>query len=344
VILVSAAIGLIWVNQYRWAEDFSASSVTATAVPPIPTTTGPTSTQPPTTVPAEFNAPLPIIADNSLAPIPNPYTYETKLPAHDFQTHEVKRGETPGMIAETYGISSDTLLGGNAWLSKESNQLQVGIELIILPIDGVLHTVRPGETLASIAEFYNVPVADIIGYGPNNIEPPFLRLLPETQLLIPGASIGQFYFTAPKSVGTGAGNEPQWTVFGTGTYIWPVSGRCITQFSNGFHPALDISMAAGSPVYASDTGTVTYASYAAGVYYDYGNLIVINHGNGFETFYGHLSSISVYPGQTLTQGEFIGLTGNSGRSSGPHIHFEIRDNDRRTNPLDRLGSGYQDCT
>ncbi len=313
-------------TQVSVAED----GVEVTAVSPTPT------------LPPQGT--LPVVNDSSLAPLPNPNTYQTKLPVHEFQLHEVARGETPNIIANQYGISADTLLGGNTWLSQESNQLQVGAQLVILPVDGVLHNVRAGETIESIAELYRVTPEAIINYPPNNLEFPFYRLVPESELVIPGASIGQFFFTAPKSVATNAAGEPQWTVFGTGTYIWPINGRCITQFYNGFHPGLDVGSMEGSPVYASDTGTVTYASFAAGTYYDYGNLIVINHGNGFETFYAHLSSIGVFPGQTVTQGELIGFTGNTGRSSGPHIHFEIRDRDFRTNPLDRLGGGYQNCT
>ncbi|MBK8901783.1 MAG: peptidoglycan DD-metalloendopeptidase family protein [Anaerolineaceae bacterium] len=344
LILVGGALILIALGQFQWntAEtDLAAATAVPTPTPFSEEELVQTTIVTPTVAP---QGALPVINDNSLAPLPNPLTYQTKLPAHNFQMHEVARGETPNIIADKYGISADTLLGGNTWLSQESNQLQVGAQLVILPVDGVLHKVRAGETVESIAELYQVPAADIIAYAPNNLEFPFYRLVPESELVIPGASIGQFYFTAPKSVATNAAGEPQWKVFGTGTYIWPVNGRCLTQFYNGFHPAIDVSSSEGAPVYASDTGTVTYASFAAGTYYDYGNLIVINHGNGFETFYAHLSSIGVFPGQTVTQGELIGFTGNTGRSSGPHIHFEIRDRDFRTNPLDRLGGGFQDCT
>lgn len=292
---------------------------------------------------ASADTSLPVPSDEALVPAPNPRTYAVKLPVHDFETHKVERGETPGIIANAYGISTDSLLGGNSWLSKESNQLQTGVELVILPVDGVLHIVQPGETLDSIAGFYDIPVSEIIEYTPNNLEYPFFRLVPESQLLIPGASIGQFYFTAPKSVGSSGGSQA-WEVVGTGTYIWPVNGRCITQFYGGFHYGLDVSMSSGSPAFAADTGTVTYAGYAAGVYYDYGNLIVINHGNGYETFYAHLSSINVFPGQILTQGDLIGYTGNTGRSSGPHLHFEIRNNDFRSDPLYWLPGGVTDCT
>jgi murein DD-endopeptidase MepM/ murein hydrolase activator NlpD len=344
LILAGGALILIALGQFQWntAEtELAAATAVPTPVSLAADLLSQTEIVTPTLVP---QGSLPVINDDTLAPLPNPRTYQTKPPEHNFQMHEVARGETPNIIANQYGISADTLLGGNTWLSQESNQLQVGAQLVILPVNGVLHKVRAGETIESIAELYQVPADDIIAYAPNNLEFPFYRLVPETELVIPGASIGQFFFTAPNSVATNAAGEPQWKVFGTGTYIWPVNGRCLTQFYNGFHPAIDVSSSEGSPVYASDTGTVTYASFAAGTYYDYGNLIVLNHGNGFETFYAHLSSIGVFPGQTVTQGELIGFTGNTGRSSGPHIHFEIRDHDFRINPLDRLGGGYQDCS
>ncbi|GJM40409.1 MAG: hypothetical protein DHS20C20_06910 [Ardenticatenaceae bacterium] len=346
LILAGGALILIALGQFQWGEATDSGVAAATAVftpmPPLEEDLEETAVLP---TPSPFpQGALPVINDSSLAPLPNPNTYQTKLPAHQFELHEIARGETPNIIADQYGISAETLLGGNSWMSQESNQLQVGAQLVILPVDGVLHKVRAGETLESIAELYRVAPETIIDYQPNNIEYPFYRLVPESELLIPGASLGQFTFTAPKSVATNAAGQPEWKVFGTGTYIWPINGRCITQFYNGFHAGLDVGSAEGSQVYASDTGTVTYASFAAGTYYDYGNLIVINHGNGFETFYAHLSSIGVFPGQTVTQGELIGFSGNTGRSSGPHIHFEIRDRDFRTNPLDRLGGGYQNCT
>ncbi len=286
-------------------------------------------------------APLPVISDNSLAPAPNPRTFQAKLPALNFQTYTVEAGDTPNRIAEKFGISADSLLGGNPWLSQESNALQAGVELVILPLDGVVHTVQPGETLEDIATRYSVTVDEIIGYSDNNLEFPY-RLVPDTQLLIPGAEIGSFYWIAPKTVGN---NRPgQWAVVGTGSFVWPVGGRCITQFYWAGHPGLDVSMSEGSPVYASDTGTITYASWASGGFYDYGNLIVINHGNGYETFYAHLSGINVYAGQTVTQGQLIGYTGNTGRSSGPHLHLEIRLNDFRNNPLNFLSGPTTDCS
>ena len=104
----------------------------------------------------------------------------------------------------------------------------------------------------------------------------------------------------------------------------------MTQVFWAGHPAIDVGMPEGSGVFAADTGTVTYASFSP---YCYGNLIVINHGNGFETFYAHLSGINVVPGQIVYKGNVIGAVGNTGCSSGPHIHFEVRVNGRRDDPV-----------
>ena len=303
----------------------------------------------PSTLPIQSAAPaqlftgLPVIGDNSLAIDPNPRTYQARLPAHNFNIYAVERGETPNQIADKHNISAETLLGGNPWMSQESNALQSGAELIILPIDGVLHTVKPGETLDDIAELYDVTVSDIIGVESNNLEYPFFRIVPDSDLLIPGATVGQFYWTAPKSV-AGVGADGKWAVVGTGSYVWPVNGRCITQYHWAGHAAIDVSMSEGSATVAADRGTVTYASWAAGSYFDYGNLIVINHGNGYETLYAHLSNINVYPGQIVQQGEYIGATGNTGRSSGPHIHFELRFRDFRDDPLFFLSGPTQSCS
>lgn len=302
------------------------------------TQVGPTPVPEDSLPPAGSLGELPVISDTSLVPAPNPHTYRGQPPQHEFQTYVVQRGDTPNGIADRFGIQPETLLGGNPWLSQESSLLQAGVELIILPVDGVLHDVQPGETLEGLSAQYGIPVEQIVAYGPNNLAFPF-RLEPGTQILVPGAVRELFVWTPPdlssvlgRSSAEGAGVTP--VIVGTGTYVYPVGSRNFTQLFWYGHPGIDIALPQGSPVYASDTGTVTFAGWNI---YGFGNLIVINHGNGAETFYGHLSGINVVPGQIVYQGNVIGSTGNTGRSSGPHIHFEIRINAIQDNPCWYIG-------
>lgn len=280
---------------------------------------------------------LPVLTDFSLAPEPMPLTFQGKLPNHELQTYVVERGDTPNAIADRFNLRPETLLGGNPRLSEESNLLQTGVTLIILPIDGVLHDVQPGETVEGLAELYGVPVADIIAYAPNNLEFPY-RLYPQTQILVPGAVREVFVWNPPTLASVGGtsweGRNVRPIIVGTGTFIFPVGSRNYSQYFWYGHRAIDIALPEGNSVFASDTGTVTYAGWNT---YGYGNLIVVNHGNGYETFYAHLSAIYVSPGQIVYQGNLIGLTGNTGRSSGPHIHFEIRLNGNQDDPCWYLG-------
>lgn len=280
---------------------------------------------------------IPVITDDGLAPAPNPHTFSGKLPEHEFQTYVVERGDTPNSIADKFGIDSETLLGGNPQLSQESSLLQTDVELIILPVNGVLHDVQPGDTLESLSTLYGILTDEIVAYEPNNLEFPY-RLEPETKILVPGAVRELFVWTPPDlssvSSGSSFGGSP--VIVGTGTYIFPVGSRNYTQFYWYGHRGLDIAMPEGNAVFASDTGTVTYAGWNT---WGYGNLIVVNHGNGFETLYAHLSGINVVPGQIVYQGNVIGASGNTGNSSGPHIHFEIRANGNQDNPCWYLGCG-----
>ena len=282
---------------------------------------------------------IPVISDDGLAPAPNPYTFAGKLPEHEFQTYVVQRGDTPNSIADKFGINAETLLGGNPKLSQESSLLQTDVELIILPMNGVLHDVQPGDTLEGLSQLYGIPVEDIVAYAPNNLEFPY-RLEPETQILVPGAVRELFVWTPPDLASVSGGSSgfggvaP--VIVGTGTFVFPVSSRNYTQFYWYGHRGVDIGLPEGNAVFASDTGTVTYAGWNT---WGYGNLIVVNHGNGYETLYGHLSGINVVPGQIVYQGNVIGASGNTGNSSGPHIHFEIRVNGNQDDPCWYLGCG-----
>jgi murein DD-endopeptidase MepM/ murein hydrolase activator NlpD len=330
---------LLLVGGWTWLADESAdygeveaavamTPVTTETTPKTPSLTDDTDMENPTDL-----AELPTLQDTSLSPAFNPYTYQPKLPEHNFQTYTVQRGDTPNGIAEQFGIKPETLLGGNPFLSEESNLLQSSVELIILPVDGLLHNVAPGDTLEGLVERYVISMEDIVAYAPNNLEFPY-RLQPGTQILVPGAVREVFVWNPPtladvssNSSWEGRGVKP--VIQGTGTFVWPIVSRYFTQYFWYGHKAIDVAAPEGSAVVASDTGTVTFAGWNV---YGYGNLIVINHGNGYETFYAHLSGVNVVPGQIVYQGNVIGATGNTGNSSGPHIHFEVRLNGNQDDP------------
>ncbi len=281
-------------------------------------------------------ADVPVVMDVALSPASVPQTFVGEKPQHELVIYRVERGDTPNGIAEKFGIEAPTLLGGNPLISQESNLLQTGVDLIILPIDGVLHDVQPGDSLESISEQYGIPIETITAYEPNNLKFPY-RLYPETQILVPGAVREVFVWTPPSLESVTArssfgGVAP--VIVGTGTYVYPVGSRNFSQYYWYGHPGVDIALPEGTAVVASDTGTVTFAGWNI---YGFGNLVVINHGNGFETLYAHLSSIGVVPGQIVYQGNVIGRTGNTGNSSGPHIHFEVRANGVQDNPCWYIG-------
>jgi murein DD-endopeptidase MepM/ murein hydrolase activator NlpD len=288
----------------------------------------------------EFDlAAMPVLVDNSLVANPKAITYKPSLPEHQFITYTVQAGDTAIGIAEQFGIREETLLGGNEFLSNDASALQPGAVLIILPIDGALHTVNPGDTLEGLSTQYDIPQEDIIAYVPNNLTFPY-RLEPDTQILIPGAVVEAFFWEPPVTIVTassGSSAEALQGIYvanlGTGSFSWPIGSRNISQYYWYGHPGLDVAAVEGSAVTAADTGTVTFAAWSP---YCYGYLIVLNHGNGYETFYAHLSGIYVSPGQVVNKGVTIGASGNTGCSSGPHLHFEIRFNRGRYDPLSYL--------
>ena len=280
VMLVIAAMIIVWGRSYRAtqlaqndgeegvADDVAASAdrgsegVGDAAAIPLPSANLTT-----------YNmADLPILYDYSLSPNYNPRTFQGKLPTHELITYTVEFQDTPGVIAEQFGIKTETLLGCNPDLSKDSGQLGVGVVLIICPGDGVLHDVAPGETVESLSVKYSIPVEDIIAYAPNNLEFPY-PLYPGPQIFVPGA-VRELFVWNPPSLPSGPSGQS--LVVGTGTFIWPVSSRNISQGYWYGHQAIDVALSEGSAAYASDTGTVSYASWNR---YCFGNPIVSNHGN-----------------------------------------------------------------
>ncbi|NLM40867.1 MAG: peptidoglycan DD-metalloendopeptidase family protein [Firmicutes bacterium] len=232
--------------------------------------------------------------------------------------HRVNPGETLWDIANAYGVSVDSIISANEL--RNPNMLSVGQELNILSVQGVLHKVATGESLWEISQRYQVPMEEITRV--NNITDPS-RIMPNTKLIIPGATQ-----LRPKDVLLVNGQLQK-------AFDWPVSGRISSPFGprwGRMHNGLDIAVNTGTPVRAAADGRVTFAGWNGG----YGILVIIDHGNNVETRYAHNSRLNVKVGQSVTRGQIIAYSGNTGNSTGPHVHFEIRYRNNPVNPQNYL--------
>ncbi|MGQ9493495.1 MAG: peptidoglycan DD-metalloendopeptidase family protein [Anaerolineae bacterium] len=239
-------------------------------------------------------------------------------------TYTVEAGDNVSTIAEKFGVSVETILWANGNLEDNPDYLDIGDVLTILPVSGVYHTVAKGDTLESIAAKYKVRVEHITSYEGNYMQEPYTITVGQ-KLIVPG---GRKPYQV-RHVVAWSGPIPENAERGTGRFGWPVSGY-ITQRYSEVHPAVDIGVPEGTPVKAADSGYIAVVGRSDT---GYGRYVLIDHGNGFQTVYAHLSVIYVEIGQSVGKGQTIGLSGNTGKSTGPHLHFEIKLNGVRRNPF-----------
>ena len=229
--------------------------------------------------------------------------------------YTVRKGDILASIAKMYGVTTNTILWAN---NVTAASIKEGQSLIILPVSGTLHTVVKGDTLKSIAKKYKGDVGEIAQF--NGLESDSLLVLGDTIVIPDGEGVVRTSGTV-KSAGKNpyrGGSGPEYA----GYYIRPVVGGHKTQGLHGYN-AIDIGIPTGSTLRAAATGQVMVAR-PSGWNGGYGKYVVISHYNGTQTVYGHMSEVIVSPGDVVYQGQVIGLTGNTGHSTGPHLHFEVR--------------------
>lgn len=257
-----------------------------------------------------------------------PITIISEKPRDKIVDYEVTEGNTISSIAEEFGVSEETILWEND-LSKNST-LKPGQKLKVLPVSGIAHTVASGDTIYSIAKKYQANAQAILNFPFNDVGEDFQLASGEVLIVPDGAPPA-----APKPAPTqylARENIPV-SDLGSGRFGWPASGD-LAQYFSWYHPALDISNLGGGPIRASDSGTVVVSGWESS---GYGNTIVVNHGNGYTTRYAHMSALYVSAGQKVSKGDVIGAMGSTGRSSGVHVHLEIRKDGVALNPLPLLG-------
>jgi murein DD-endopeptidase MepM/ murein hydrolase activator NlpD len=241
----------------------------------------------------------------------------------------VESGDTLFSIGNKFKISVDAIRYVNNLGSSDT--IRVGEELTIPPLSGIIHKVKSGESLASISRLYDVPSQAIADF---NYLTDLNRLAVGSELVIPDPKIPTTSLSRNVVSNTTITQEPI-SVPGTrkGWCVWPTSARIVTQGYFWYHTGVDIAtpwFSAMPPIYACADGKVIRAGWDPT---GYGIMALIDHGNGYQTLYAHLSSLRVSVGQTVRKGTTIGIMGSTGRSTGPHLHFEVRSGGTRFNPF-----------
>lgn len=233
--------------------------------------------------------------------------------------YKVQKGDTLGGIAEKFGISVDTI----KWVNDlKTERLSLDQELKIPPVTGIVHKVRPGDTIYSLAKYYKTDAQKIVNFPFNDFDLDTLALNVGQILIIPDGVM-------PEAQAIATAVPVSQLVGGTGELSWPAGGN-ITQRPVWYHMALDIANPAAPGIAAAADGKVILVERQR---YAYGWHVIVDHGGGLSTLYAHLSDIYVEPGQQVSRGQIIGKMGSTGRSSGIHLHFEVRKNGIAVNPL-----------
>lgn len=264
-----------------------------------------------------------IVSDNALMAHDGPNgtiaDVASSTPSDRISVYVVRAGDTLGGIAAMFDVSVNTIKWANNISS--ASDVHPGDTLIILPVSGVKRTVAKGDTLKSIAKKYGADADEIANFnGLDSSEP----LAVGSTLIIPGA---EFAPTTPIKKNParkiaepylGGGGSVQ-----TGYYSNPMPGALVTQGIHGWN-GVDLGAARGTPIHAAADGIVIVARANGGWNGGYGNYAVITHDNGSQTLYGHMKSVIVSSGQSVSSGQIIGYEGSTGESTGPHLHFEVR--------------------
>ncbi|MFZ1987696.1 MAG: peptidoglycan DD-metalloendopeptidase family protein [Minisyncoccia bacterium] len=258
----------------------------------------------------------------------------------------VREGDTLSEIADMFGVSSNTVLWANNLASAKD--IHPGNSLVILPVSGIQHTVKKGETLVSLAKTYGGDAEDIASYNALNSS---ASLSVGTKIIIPG---GELAITKPATKsGAGSSGVKQGGGLsnilknpyrgGSGATLLgffgnPVPSALVTQSIHGWN-GVDLAAKTGTPMYAAADGTII-VSRTGGWNGGYGNYVVIDHANGTQTLYAHMSRVVASAGTAVSKGQLIGYVGATGEATGSHLHFEVRG---AKNPFASCRVGYT-CT
>lgn len=239
---------------------------------------------------------------------------EEKVESGHISVYVVRAGDSLGSIAKLFGVTTNTIRWAN---DIKNGVVQPGQTLVILPVSGVTHTVVKGDTIKTIAKKYKADEDEIVQY---NLIEEGAKLAIGQKIIVPD---GEITVVVPKVVS--AKNIWKKNAAGpliSGYYLRPIAGGIKTQGLHGYN-GVDLASSRDTPVLASAAGIVLI-SRSGGWNAGYGTYVVIQHDNGTQTLYGHLNKTLTSAGSSVVQGEVIGEMGSTGKSTGVHLHFEVR--------------------
>lgn len=321
-------------------------------------TTNPSGTSNLTPEPTSLVSQLPVEIAFALDGIPRQAEIHTIIPSRprmEVTTYTVQKGDSLFIIADKFGLKPTSILFGNyAILKDRPDLIKEGQQLNILPVDGTYYQWQGTESLTKVAEVFGVDAESIINFPGNHLDPDAIGDLSHPNiaagawLIVPGGKREFTSWTAPAQLvqsnpsvhvwGPGVCGGISFIQVGYGNFVYPTTEHWLsgTPFTPELrHFGVDFAGAQGNGVFATDAGTVVYSGWND---WGYGNLIIIDHGNGWQSLYAHLSQINVSCGQNVGQNDLIGLVGmTGGTSTGPHLHFELMNSTLGyVNPLDYL--------
>jgi murein DD-endopeptidase MepM/ murein hydrolase activator NlpD len=329
LITLLIAAGMVG-GALKWGQ----STANGGAFAPLPTA-APDKNQPQVPLPA-LGGPVAFLS------IEREIQIKTNVPAdkprYDLLEHRVSRGDSIFAIAESYKLKPETVLWANYdILQDDPHSLAPGQVLKIPPTDGIYYQWDEDDSLESVADEFNATVEDILNYPGNDIDLAEPKVESGSWVMVPGGAREFVQWLVP-TVATGAsGTSPtnqsvcSGGAVGGGGFVWPADSNFLS--GNDYwagHLGIDIAAGEGASVYAADSGVVTMAQ--GGYNYGYGNVIQIDHGNGYATIYAHLSVIGVGQCESVGAGQWIGASGSTGNSQGSHLHFEVRQGGGFINP------------
>lgn len=273
---------------------------------------------------ADFTPPSAVVTSLNLSD----YGIQTQVsekPRDQTITYAVQKGDTLSTIAQKFNVSVDTIKWAN---DIKGDSLSIGDPLKIPPVTGLVVKVGEGDTIYSLAKKYKTDAQKIVNFPFNDFSDldTFALNVGQSLIVPDGVMPEAVRITAP------AFSVSALAAGGSGQFSWPTVG-VITQYPIWYHMAFDIANPSQPPITAAGDGTVILVEYLT---YGYGRHVIIDHGSGLSTLYGHMIEIYVKNGDHVSRGQVIGKMGSTGRSTGTHLHFEVRRNGTPVNPASFL--------